>query len=203
MGRNYWMVVESPEDFEITRGREFTVFGVKSRHRRRAQRMQPDDRILFYITGIRKWTATAIIKSDFFEDRTPIWTPGSRGEVYPFRVKTEPEIVLDEEDYIDALLLAPRMDYVKRWAPEDWPLAFFDSLHLIPQKDYRLIEGEMKRIIYRLSKYRGRHKVRPGEDEPQEFSFETETEDGLMLEAERNGYQSAAGEFSDDDSDSI
>ena len=56
-------------------------------------------------------------------------------------------ILLREEDYIDALLLAPRLDYVKRWVPENWPLAFFDTLHLIPQKDYRLIEAEMKRTI--------------------------------------------------------
>jgi hypothetical protein len=43
-------------------------------------------------------------------------------------------------------MLAPRLEYVRRWVPEDWPLAFFDKLHLIPQKDFRLIEGEMQRL---------------------------------------------------------
>jgi hypothetical protein len=57
-------------------------------------------------------------------------------------------VVLDESQYIDALILAPRLEYVKRWAPEDWELAFWDSLHLLPQKDYRLIEGEMRRLAY-------------------------------------------------------
>ena len=146
MGRNYWMVVSSPEDFEITKEGGFSLFGVRSKYRRRAQRMQPDDRMMYYVHGMRKWTATATIKSTFFEDRTPIWTPGKRRELFPFRVKTEPAIVLDEEDYIDALILAPRLEYLKRWAPEDWPLAFIDSLHLLPQKDFRLIEGEMNRI---------------------------------------------------------
>ena len=146
MGRNYWMVVSSPEDFEITKEGGFSLFGVRSKYRRRAQRMQPDDRMMYYVHGMRKWTATATIKSTFFEDRTPVWTPGKRRELFPFRVKTEPAIVLDEEDYIDALILAPRLEYLKRWAPEDWPLAFIDSLHLLPQKDFRLIEGEMNRI---------------------------------------------------------
>jgi hypothetical protein len=147
MGKNYWMMVASPEEYEITKDHGFTVYGVRSKYRRRAQRMQPDDRILFYVTGLRKWTATATITSAFFEDRTPIWNVNGRTEVYPFRVKTKPEIILREDDYIDALLLAPRLDYLKRWAPEDWPLAFFESLHLLPQKDFRLIEAEMDRFV--------------------------------------------------------
>lgn len=159
MGKNYWMMVASPEDFEITKQHGFTVYGVRGKYRRRAQRMQPEDRILFYVTGLRKWTATATITSQFFEDRTPIWNVDGRTEVYPFRVKTKPEIVLGEADYIDALLLAPRLDYVKRWAPEDWPLAFFESLHLLPQKDFRLIEAEMNRFV--APKRNGRRRQQP------------------------------------------
>ena len=93
------------------------------------------------------------VTSEYFEDRTPIWNIGTRGENYPFRVKIKPEIVLREVDYIDALILAPRMEYVKRWQPEDWPLAFFDTLHLIPQRDFSLIEGEMRRIIVDSDKF--------------------------------------------------
>ena len=109
--------------------------------------MQPDDRMLYYVKGLRKWTATTTITSRSFEERTDIWAPNRRRDVYPYRVKTAPDIVLDEEDYIDALMLAPRLEYVKRWPPEDWPLAFFDRLHLLPQRDFRLIEGEMKRNL--------------------------------------------------------
>ena len=100
----------------------------------------------FYVTGLRKWTATATVTSRYFEDHSPLWATNSRGEVYPYRVRLAPDIVLDEMNYIDALILAPRLDYVKRWAPEDWPLAFHDKLHLLPQRDFRLIEGEMKRV---------------------------------------------------------
>jgi predicted RNA-binding protein len=109
--------------------------------------MQPDDKMLLYVRQLRKWTGVVSVTSSYFEDRTPIWNIGTRGENYPYRIKIKPEIVLREEDYIDALLLAPRMEYVKRWLPESWPLAFFDTLHLIPQRDFSLIEGEMKRLI--------------------------------------------------------
>lgn len=147
MAGNYWMVVQSPEDFEISRGLGFSLHGVPARYRRRAQRMQRNDRVLYYVTGIRKWTGTAIITSGFFEDRKPVWKPNGRGEEYPYRVKLAPDIVLQEEDYIDALMLAPTLEYVKRWEPEDWPLAFYERLHLLPQRDFRLIEGEMRRNL--------------------------------------------------------
>ena len=154
MGRNYWMVVSPPEDFEVTKEQGFGIFGVRAKYRRRTQRMQPDDRMLFYVTGIRKWAATATIVSGSFEDRTPIWKPNRKSEVYPYRVKLKPAMVLNEEDYIDALWLAPSLEYVKRWAPEDWPLAFFDTLHLLPQKDFKLIENEMVRLTSGSRDYR-------------------------------------------------
>ena len=147
MGRNYWMISESQENFEITKSLGFTLHGLGPRHRRRADRMQPDDRMLYYVKGLRKWTASLIITSRSFEGRDPIWVSSRKGNGYPYRVQVAPDIVLDAEDYIDALVLAPRLEYVKRWAPEDWPLAFFDRLHLLPQRDFRLIEGEMKRNI--------------------------------------------------------
>ena len=145
MGQNYWMFVDSPEILETNRKLGFTLYGVAPRYRRRAERMQPDDRVLFYVNRIRKWVAAATIRSRSFEDHSPVWG-NDRAEIFPYRVKLAPDIVLDETDYIDALILAPRLEYVKRWAPEEWPLAFFDRLHLLPQRDFRLIEGEMKRI---------------------------------------------------------
>lgn len=147
MGRNYWMVSTTLDDYEVTRDRGFSIFGMGTKYRRRAQRMQPDDRMLLYVRQLRKWPAVVKVTSQYFEDRTPIWNVGKRGDRYPYRVRISPEIVLNEEDYIDALQLGPRLEYVKRWVPETWHLAFFDTLHLIPQRDFSLVEGEMKRII--------------------------------------------------------
>ena len=163
MGKNHWMFVESPKNFEVTREIGYTVFGVGPKYRRRAERMQPDDRVLFYVERVRKWTATAVIASRYFEVRTPVWAPTSRGDVYPYRVKLSPSIVLDEEEYIDALVLAPRLEYVKRWPPEDWSLAFFDRLHLLPQRDFRLIEGEMKRVVSKKRKRERQERMKEGE----------------------------------------
>ncbi len=149
MGKNYWMVVESLDNHTITQERGLGVIGFGQPFRRRVQRMQRGDMILFYVSTTHKWTATATISSEYFEDYAPIWEPTSRGEQYAFRVNLQPDIRLNEGQYIDAMFLAPRLDYLRRWTPEDWPLAFVERLHLIPQKDFRLIEGEMYRATGR------------------------------------------------------
>ncbi len=163
MGRNYWMVSTTLDDFNVMRCKGYSIFGMGAKYRRRAQRMQPDDRMLLYVKQLRKWTGVVSVTSEYFKDSTPMWDTKTRGGNYPYRVKIKPEIVLQEEDYIDALLLAPRMEYVKRWLPESWPLAFFDTLHLIPQRDFNLIEGEMRRIIFskKANIYRRRHIHKP------------------------------------------
>ena len=149
MARSYWMLVDSPANFEISERMGLTVCGLGRSYRKRAERMQPDDRMLFYISGIRKWAASATVASRCYMDETPVWSSTRKGEVYPYRIKLNPVMVLRREDYIDALVLGPRLEYVKRWAPEEWPLAFLDRLHLLPQRDFRLIEGEMKRVVSR------------------------------------------------------
>jgi len=151
MGKNYWMVVESLENHKITTQMGFTLMGFGKHQKRRVQRMQQDDRVLFYVPDLKKWTATASITSEFFTDESVVWNSSFQTDDHKYRVKLKPNIVLNEKLHIDAFILGPRLEYIKRWAPEDWPLAFLDRLHLIPQRDFRLIEGEMKRLSPRKS----------------------------------------------------
>ena len=171
------MVAESDENFRISRDLGFTLHGLGNKYRRRAQRMQPNDRILFYVTQLRKWTLTATITSRSFVEHKPTWNSSRRGDDYPYRVKMSPDIVLEEEDYIDARILAPSLEYLKRWIPEDWPLAFYDRLHLLSQRDFRLIEGEMKRHFSkrggRVEQGRSAESPTPRQQEPAEISDDT------------------------------
>jgi hypothetical protein len=45
-------------------------------------------------------------------------------------------------------MLAPRLDYVKRWPPENWYMAFQGNLHLLPKNDFVLIEEEIKKLKF-------------------------------------------------------
>ena len=145
MPKNYWMVVISLENFRITRKIGFNTQGLKSHQQRKAQRIEPGDRILYYIGGKRSFAATATATSRYFEDHSKRWEKEGLSD-WAFSVHVQPEVVLDEREFMDASQLAPRLDYVRRWAPEDWYIAFAQSnLHILRKKDFLLVEHEMRR----------------------------------------------------------
>ena len=112
-----WIIVSSLDNWKRTVERGFTLQGMKSRHRRKAERMQPGDKIVYYVTGLKAFAGVATITSTFYEDHEPIWLSGNKkraGEDYPYRVRIEPDIVLDEEDFIPAERLARRMTYTRK-----------------------------------------------------------------------------------------
>jgi predicted RNA-binding protein len=152
MPRNYWMMITSLENFQITRSLGFTAQGLKVHHQRKAQRIEPGDRILYYIRGKRYFAATATAMSRYFEDHSGTWKGEGAGD-WVLRVQIQPAIVLDEQEFIDARQLAPRLDYVRKWPPENWHIAFAQSnLHILPKKDFVLVEEEMRRIKVNGSK---------------------------------------------------
>ena len=144
---NFWMVVSNSSNFRISRDLGFTILGLKSQHRRKVQRIGVGDRILYFVSQARRFTATATATTSFFEDDSTIWEKEGRSD-WPYRVKIKPDIVLDEAQQIDANLLAPRLDYVRRWPPENWYMAFQGNLHLLPKSDFALIEEEMKKLKF-------------------------------------------------------
>ncbi len=144
-----WMVVSSPENFRKTREHGYTIQGLKSRHRRRVESMKMGDRLLYYITGRMGFAATVTVASPMYEDHTPIWRSARREEDYPWRVHIRPDIVLEEADWVPAKEIAYRLDYVRKWPPEHWPLAFQGHIHALPRNDFAIIEDEMVRTTRR------------------------------------------------------
>ena len=139
------MVAVRPEYYDKSAEMGFNLLGMGRNQRKRVQRMEIGDRILFYVSVREVFGAAASVSSTYFEEQTPVWPSNEPGEHYAWRVKLKPDVVLDEAHMIDARLIAPRMQYVKKWAPEHWPLAFQGLLHLIPKQDFALIEDEMNR----------------------------------------------------------
>ncbi len=141
----YWMVVSSPENFRKTRDHGFSIQGLKTRHRRRVETMRVGDRVLYYVTGRMGFAATVTVASPMYEDHTPIWRSARRDEDYPWRVHIRADVVLDEADWVPAKELAYRLDYVRKWPPEHWTLAFQGHIHALPKADFAIIEDEISR----------------------------------------------------------
>lgn len=140
---NHWIIVTSPGNFARSRDLLWTVQGIKSRHRKKAEQMHAGDTITYYLTGVQAFAGVVEITSDFWEAHdTPIWEskdPNKAGEDYPFRVAIRPLTILDTADWIPALDLVPHMEHPKRWPPEHWRLAFQGNVHKIGDADAQLL----------------------------------------------------------------
>ena len=139
----YWIVVGSAENFEIAKERGFDMFGFKSTRRRETADMKPGDKLIFYLTGVMKFGGVANITSEVFEDHTPVFrTEKKPGEDYPFRVQTEPDRLLDQDQWLDVKEYATRLDLTRRRG-EHWRLAFQGNLHKISDEDYETISKDV------------------------------------------------------------
>lgn len=144
---NYWMVAISEDNFDVSRAQGYKLQGFGMRQRRKTDRMVKGDKLLYYVKGLRVFPVAATIISSVFEDEKPLWKSDQSNELYKFRVRLRADLVLEQQQYLQAIQIAPRMEYVRRWPPEMWPHAFWEELHLLPRKDFEFIEEEMRKVL--------------------------------------------------------
>ena len=146
-----WIVVGSAENYEIARERGFDMFGFKSTRRRDAATMQPGDKLIFYLIGIMKFGGIANVESEVFEDHTPVFrTEKKPDEDYPFRVKTSPDTLLVEGQWLDVKEYATRLEMTRKRG-EYWRLAFQGNLHKISDEDYKTIADDVAKAAKKVA----------------------------------------------------
>jgi hypothetical protein len=140
-----WILTASPENHEATRAHGFSVIGIKERNRARALQIAPGDRIVLYLTKVMAFAGSILVTGELYEDREKIW-PGKPGkaDAYPWRFATEPEIVLEQEEWVHAEQLASKLEHVKKWPAEHWKLAFQGQLRAVSEPDAKLLLKRMK-----------------------------------------------------------
>ncbi len=141
----HWLLVSSPENFEVSRARGFDIAGMKSRHRKKAETVKAGDTVLFYCVGIKAIAGLAEVTGPYSEDATHIWDSRKTGEEYPFRFPIRPLAMIptrDEfvavEDYVDAL------HYPKRWPRANWTLAFQGNVHRFSPGDHAILADAVR-----------------------------------------------------------
>jgi len=135
-----WILTGSPENFAVTRAHGFSVIGLKERRRRQALEIEPGERIVFYLTQVMAFAASALIAGELYEDRTPLWPGKAKNpDPYPWRFPLEPEWILDERDWIPADTLADHLEHVRKWPREHWKLAFQGQLRTVSDADAALL----------------------------------------------------------------
>ena len=141
MAKNYWMLVSSADNFETTRARGFTIQGIKKRHRKKAEAMQPGDRVVFYCTGVMGFAGTASITSEYFEDHSPIWESTKDGEDYPFRFHISEGEALPTGEFVTSESVRSQLQFIKKWPEQHWKLAFRGNVHPLSAEDFETIEA--------------------------------------------------------------
>jgi predicted RNA-binding protein len=140
-----WVLTGSPDNFAATRERGFTVIGAKEKRRGMAEQIEPGDRIVFYLTQIQSFGGIVRVTSEMFEDREKVW-PGKPGKAdpYPWRFQTEPELVLDEGQYVPAEDLVGHLEHIAKWPAEHWHLAFQGQLRTVSDSDAELLTERLR-----------------------------------------------------------
>jgi hypothetical protein len=140
-----WILTGSLDNFRVTRAHGFRVIGAKEGRRRMAGQIEPGDRIVFYVTGVQAFGAIVRVTGEMYEDRTRIW-PGKPGkpDPYPWRFETEPELVLEEADFVPAVELVGELEHAGKWPAEHWQLAFQGQLRTVSDADSELLERRLR-----------------------------------------------------------
>lgn len=147
MSPTNWMLVSSPENFEISRRMGFTLAGMKSRHRKKAEKVTAGDRVIFYLTGVQAIGGIATVTGPYYEAHDDLWHSKKEGEGYPFRFPVQPYLILDPQDFVPVQALVPHMAYTKKWPEAHWRLAFQGNVHVLSDADYALIEGAVHNAL--------------------------------------------------------
>lgn len=141
--RTNWLLVSSQGNFETSRARGFDIAGVKSRHRRKAERVAPGDRVLFYLTVIKSIGGVAEVTGEFYEDDAHVWDSNKPGEEYPYRFPIVMQKARDKGDYLPLDALIHSLEHPKRWPAANWTLAFQGNVHVLGDEDYAKIVGAL------------------------------------------------------------
>jgi predicted RNA-binding protein len=143
---NYWLISTTPEDFEIDRQIDFSNQGLKERNKKMVKQFKLGDRVVYHITKISKIGAIATVTSGYYyDDKNRIWADET--EIWPVRTKSEPYLVLEDDELLDLKKLVKDLSFIKNKV--NWGIYLRGSLRKLPEEDYQLIESEMRKIISR------------------------------------------------------
>jgi hypothetical protein len=141
-----WIVVGSPDNFELLRERGFDVCGFKASRRKQSGEMAPGDRLVYYLTGVVQFGGIVEVTSEMFEETRDLGlrSTSKPGEEYPFRVRTRPVVVPPPGQYVDVRGITDLLEKTRALGPQKLGIAFRGNLHRISDGDYRQIERLLK-----------------------------------------------------------
>lgn len=113
MAEKYWLDLFTGQTWEEFLENGATVSGFREYRQRMAEKIQPGDYFICYLTGISRFIGLLKVKSKFYKDEKPIW----KNEIFPIRFDVELLVKLNPKNAIPVLNLRDQ-------------LSIFDSIKL-------------------------------------------------------------------------
>jgi len=82
----YYIDLFSPDTYETFSNSDRTISGFRERHRNIASDIKPGDKLVCYVTKLSRWVGILEVKSNYFEDSTPIFYPANDPFIIRFKV---------------------------------------------------------------------------------------------------------------------
>lgn len=142
-----WLICTSQVNFQIDRQNNFSVEGFRARNKRLVSEIKPGDKFVVYINQLQRFGATLqATGKPYIDEQTRVWV--EQDEPWPCRFPTEPILVLEDDQLLDAKKLVTQLSFITDEQKRvNWGLAFHQSLRKIPLDDYGLIESEMRKVL--------------------------------------------------------
>ena len=169
----YYLDLFSPETAKAFRNSDQTISGFRPRQRSIAERIEPGDKFLCYVTRISRWIGILTILDGPFEDEKPIFYPEDDPFTIRFKVKAEIWLDFDRSIPIHDEEIWNSLSFTKghRKDTSSWTGKLRASLNEISGADGRFLEERLRnqesgQQVYPLSDHDEKrlktHRVRTG-----------------------------------------
>ena len=141
MSRKYWLDLFTGKTWEEFLKAGSDVSGFRYRKRKIAGRIKPGDYLICYLTGISRFIGVLEVKSESYQDNTPIWGD----EDFPIRFKVELVHKLKPETAIPVLSLKDKLTIFEGLKTKHaWTGFFRGSPNLFEDRDGEIITEAIK-----------------------------------------------------------
>ena len=137
----YWLDLFTGTTWDEFLSHGAKVSGFRQRRRKTAEHIHCGDYLLCYLTGISRFVGIAEVKSDCYEDQTPIW----KDEVFPCRFKVELIHRLEPDTAVPVAELKDKLPMFRKLkSPHAWTGFFRGSPAEFSKEDAEIILAAIK-----------------------------------------------------------
>ena len=139
-GSRYWMIVESPANWEADREREFRSLGVSKKFQRSASSIRKGDLLISYVSKVGGFADVREVESDELEN-----ADGSShyDREFEFQLKTRSVVALERDHFVSVKPLLD--DLLMTRGKANWSWVFRTSLKALEAADGRRLVSEIRK----------------------------------------------------------